>query len=495
MDEGHPKLKELPEGIFSLLDTDLYKLTMQCAILKYLPDIQVTYAFTNRTPNMRLNRAAYYWMRDQVAKLGNISLSSEEVNYLKTSCTYLTDSYLRFLSSFRLNPSKQVKVSFTPLEDTGSLEDVGDLHLDVGGLWLDTILYEIPLLALTSEAYFRFCDNDWTYDGQEEKAYQKAMNLIQGGCSFSEFGTRRRRDHHTQDLVMKGLTKAAGNTKAKEGKGKLSGTSNVHFAKKYGIPPVGTVAHEWFMGIASITNDYEHANETALRYWVGCFGEGVLGIALTDTFGTPIFLKAFRKSMPSVAEAEKDSVTTLLPETLRPAFSETNGVVNLGSSQISPENSVANRDRPKTYAQIFRGVRQDSGNPLEFVKLMRDFYDSESITDRKTIVFSDSLNIELCLQYKEAAEEAGFIPTFDDFTHASNGKKSIPMNIVIKLSSASGRPAVKISDNVGKNTGDLETVHEVKKTLGYIEKYWAFSDERTRWGKESQEVTTAEAQA
>ena len=31
----------LPEGIFSLLDTDLYKLTMQCAILKYMPDIRM----------------------------------------------------------------------------------------------------------------------------------------------------------------------------------------------------------------------------------------------------------------------------------------------------------------------------------------------------------------------------------------------------------------------------------------------------------------------
>ena len=82
----------------------------------------------------------------------------------------------------------------------------------------------------------------------------------------------------------------------------------------------------------------------------------------------------------------------------------------------------------------------------------------------------------------------------DDFTHVSNSKKSIPLNIVIKLSSASGRPAVKISDNVGKNTGDSETVNKVKETLGYVEKQWAAGDEKTRWGTEASEASRASLQ-
>ena len=320
---------------------------------------------------------------------------------MKSTCPYFNESYLRFLGSFHLRPSKAVQSSWSPSNDTGSAEDVGELKLHVVGLWLDTILYEIPLLALTSEAYFKFCDKDWDYGGQEEKAYSKGMTLIEGGCVFSEFGTRRRRDYHTQDLVMQGLKQAAHEGIQRESNGKLSGTSNVHFAMKYGLPPVGTVAHEWFMGIASIT-DYEHANETALRYWVGCFGEGVLGIALTDTFGTPIFLKAFKQTMPTSARAKTNAVTTRIPiATSMP-----------GTKSGTTTDDVMHKDEERSYAEIFQGVRQDSGDPLEFVKLMRDFYDSQGITDKKIIVFSDSLNIELCLEYKKAAEEAGFLPTF-----------------------------------------------------------------------------------
>jgi hypothetical protein len=99
--------------------------------------------------------------------------------------------------------------------------------------------------------------------------------LLENGCIFSEFGSRRRRDYHTQDLVMQGLCRAAEEGKRQGWKGVLSGTSNVHFAMKYSVTPIGTVAHEWFMAIAAITNDYENANELALRYWLGCFGEGV----------------------------------------------------------------------------------------------------------------------------------------------------------------------------------------------------------------------------
>ena len=141
--------------------------------------------------------------------------------------------------------------------------------------------------------------------------------------------------------------------------------------------------------------------------------------------------------------------------------------------------------------------------------MVRDFYDSQGITDTKTIVFSDSLDIEHCLEYKTIAEEAGFKPTFgvgtfftstsetckfvihmltltlDDFTSKSTGQKSKPLNIVIKIATANGSPAVKLSDNLGKNTGDHAKVQEVKKKLGYIEHTWEEGDESHRWSKQA----------
>lgn len=450
-----------PAGVISFLDTDLYKLTMQCAVLKYYPDVPVTFAFTNRTPEKKLSRKAFEWLKDQISKLGNISLSDNELRYLKTHCSYLNAAYLDFLKEFRLSPREQIVTTFTPIgEDTGSDEDIGDFHIEIRGKWVDTILYEIPLLALTSETYFRFMDTDWNYNGQEELAFKKGLELLEAGCVTSEFGTRRRRDYHTQALVFRGLVRANQEGEKRNLPGKISGTSNVHLAMRFNIPPIGTVAHEWFMGTAAILNDYQAATEAALQRWVGCFGEGVLGIALTDTFGTPAFLKAFSQPIK------------YLPDT--------------PNAPPATEGSTST----KTYAEVFAGVRQDSGDPAEFVRLMRNFYDAQGITSKKTIVFSDSLNIEKCIEYKKISEDAGLQPSFgvgtfltNDFVNRKTGNKSAPLNIVIKLSSAAGNPAIKISDNAGKNTGDKAKVNEVKKQLGYVEKEWEEGDETARWGK------------
>ena len=312
-------------------------------------------------------------------------------------------------------------MEFQPTEeDTGGDSDIGQIAINIQGTWSNTILYEIPILSLTSEAYFRFMDTDWNYDGQEEKASEKGTKLFEAGCVVSEFGTRRRRDYHTQALVVRGLVKSSKESEKQGHPGKLTGTSNVHLAMRFGIPPVGTVAHEWFMGIAAILGDYGKATEEALRLWITCFGTK-LSVALTDTFGTQEFLRSF--NMP-----------------VRPV----KGGFGVETFQ-KPDGSV------KTYAEVFAGVRQDSGDPAEYTKMLKDFYEEQGIKDKKTLVFSDSLNIELCLEYKKMAEDLGFQPTFgvgtfltNDFTHLKTGTKSVPLNIVIKLSSAAGRPAIKI---------------------------------------------------
>ena len=457
-----------PAGVLSFLDTDLYKLTMQNAVLRFFPSVPVTYSFKNRTPQKKLSREAFKWLSEQISKLGNIHLSEEEEGFLRERCPYLSEEYITWLRSFRLRPREQVKPVFTPDEGCREVGDrqVGDVTIHIEGLWVDTILYEIPILALTSEAFFKFEDTAWTYEGQEEKAYHKAKTLLEGGCLVSEFGTRRRRDYHTQALVFRGLLRADADFRKSNpnAEGKIQGTSNVHLAMRFKVDPIGTVAHEWFMGVAAVTDSYEDASERALEYWVRSFGVGVLGIALTDTFGTPIFLRAFNKEIPDEVLDEK--------------------------KYTGP--------RPITYASAFRGVRQDSGDPATFVARMREFYDQAGIKDKKTIVFSDSLNIDTCLEYRALALKEGFQPSFgvgtfftNDFVNTETGGKSTPLNIVIKLASAKGNQAVKISDDVGKNTGDEATVKSVKQRLGYVETE-SWTDESKRWGQEGQKPEAIE---
>jgi nicotinate phosphoribosyltransferase len=219
----------------------------------------------------------------------------------------------------------------------------------------------------------------------------------------------------------------------------------------------------------------------------------VLAIALTDTFGTPAFFKAFKQRIIPITTASRGAAATLPSAAKDTTAAHTESLADT-KPPISPAfkgNQQEDGSTPRSYAEAFTGVRQDSGDPKNYVKEARKFYDSIGITGKKAIIFSDSLNVDRCQEYKQVAEEAGFAPSFgvgtfftNDFVHKSDGKKSVPLNIVIKLSRAGGRPAVKISDNIGKNTGNSKTVADVKRRLGYIEKDWRNGDEALRWGKE-----------
>lgn len=422
--------------ITSLLDTDMYKLTMHAAVFKNFPNVEVVYKYTNRSSQLTFNKEALDWLKEQIHSLSNLKFTDDEVAYLSKEVSILPKDYLEFIGSekFKLNPDKQIVFDYESIVDQPGRYNI---HLTIQGLWQDTILYEIPILALVSEAYFKFVDTDWDYTGQVEKAQAKAKELFANGLQFSEFGTRRRRSLKTQDVVMDGIMRAVKTNP--DYKNLFLGTSNVLFAKRYRVKPIGTVAHEWIMGIAAMSKNYINANKNAMEYWVKTFGLQNAGLALTDTFGTDDFLKSFK-----------------------PPFSD-----------------------------AYVGVRQDSGDPAKYTeKIAHHYHDVLKLPkNTKIICYSDSLNVEKAITYSKVAIANGLVPTFGIGTNFTNdfqlksdpSKKSEPLNIVIKLCSVNSHPAIKISDNLGKNMGDPETVKKVKEQLGYSERQWVGDNEAHRW--------------
>jgi len=280
-------------------------------------------------------------------------------------------------------------------------------------------------MASLSECYFTTQMTDWNYDNQEELAYEKAGTMLKAGCAFTELGTRRRRTFHGHDIVLKSLVQASRDFSRESGgahTGRFAGTSNVHLARKYNVTPVGTIAHEWFMGVAALKG-YERTNCKALDLWEEVYGDQHL-IALTDTFTTKAFFQDF---------------------SLDPAR-----------------------------AERWTGLRQDSGDPFAFAPRVKEMYESLGIDPRqKRCVFSDGLNVDKVLRLQKQTAELGLdrvsfgigTSLTNDYKLASSGgkEKSKALNMVIKLASVEGKPCIKISDDLTKTAGDQATVKHVKQ--------------------------------
>jgi len=142
---------------------------MQQAVLRFYPASQVSYKFTNRSStSMRFTPNCISLIKSRISQLSTLSLTSSERGWLESTCPYLRKDYLNFLEAFRYDPENQVQCQFIP--DQGEDAQLGDLSLEVKGLWKDVILYEVPLMAIVSQSYFESVDKDWKEEGTKGKS-------------------------------------------------------------------------------------------------------------------------------------------------------------------------------------------------------------------------------------------------------------------------------------------------------------------------------------
>lgn len=252
-----------------ILDNDLYKFTMQQAVFYYYPDVEVEYRLINRSArplNLSESSGNRWRLMHLLYRLCEQKVNWIELRALKQACPYFTKDYLNYLSDF----------SF----DIKQLEFVSDEEIRIKGKWLDTILWEVPLMAAISRTLL---GTAYSTDELETRTTQKFKELIDHGIKIVDFGTRRRRCFLAHNHMLKIARKFDS----------LAGTSNVFLGLSYDMPVIGTMAHEWIMAHSVFGNqDHFNPNDRALRTWKKMYGNE-LSVALTDTYTSDYFFNDF----------------------------------------------------------------------------------------------------------------------------------------------------------------------------------------------------------
>ncbi|MCA4777728.1 nicotinate phosphoribosyltransferase [Empedobacter stercoris] len=383
--------------IKSIINNDFYKFTMQFGVTKLYPDVMARYKFINRGEHEFPNGFAEE-LQNEINAMASLALTKVEKEFFSTNCPYLSPAYLDFLQGYRYDPA-EVKIS----------QNGSDVEVLVEGYWYRTILWEVPILCLISEIFYKLTNAQRISNGEITKRTSDKVDLYNRlGVTVAEFGTRRRHSYEVHDIVMKELTNHKGKS--------FVGTSNVHFAHKYGVKPIGTHAHEWFM-FHGARYGFKIANSISLDRWVKVY-YGDLGIALTDTYTSDIFFGQFDKKL----------------------------------------------------SKLFDGVRHDSGDPIEFGEKTIAHYEKMGINPLfKTIIFSDGLNSEKVEVITKAFKDRIGL-SFGIGTNLTNDTNLRPMNIVMKLTEISSidikwTGVVKLSDEKNKHTGTPRMIALAKEML------------------------------
>lgn len=372
----------------SLLDTDFYKLTMMQVVLHQYARAWVRYAFRWRNwDEMHLKGSLKNFKRkldEEIDKLCDLRFQEDELAYL-VSIHFFQPDFIEYLRLFQLNRN-YIKTS---IEEDG-------LKINIEGPWLTTILFEIPVLAAVSELYSRMHgvdDTIWVKAGREnlkdKVAFLNTAIAPGKGFKFAEFGTRRRASYTWQEEVLQHLMTHCGDM--------LVGTSNVHFAKKLGIKPIGTMAHEFFQAHQQLGPRLVDSQKVALQCWADEY-RGELGIALSDTMGFDKFLKDF----------------------------------------------------DRFFSLLFNGCRQDSGDPIEWTEKLIAHYKKMRIDPKsKSAIYSDGLTFESAVNiFKRFNNQIQ--TSFGIGTDLTNDCGFIAPQVVIKMVECNRKPVAKVSDSEEK---------------------------------------------
>ena len=386
--------------ITSLLDTDLYKFTMMQVVLHQFPGAEVEYRFQCRNSGAAAihDLAPFVTeIREEIRSLCKLRFQDAELSYLK-AMRFIKSDYIDFLGIFRLN-EKYVSVAALPS---------GDIEVSIKGPWLHTILFEIPILAIINEVYFRNTQKRPDFVEGRKRLDTKILELQADGLrelKIADYGTRRRFGKAWHEEVLRTLVTRLGTGIS----GQLAGSSNVLFAMQLGLIPLGTMAHEYLQACQALGPRLRDSQVFGFESWAKEY-RGDLGIALSDVYGMSAFL----------------------------------------------------RDFDMYFCKLFDGARHDSGDPFQWGERMLAHYLKNRVDPKtKTLIFSDGLTvprtIELYRQFKGRCQLA-----FGIGTNLTNDLGYEPLQIVIKMIRCNGQPVAKLSDTPSKNMCDDE------KYLAYL---------------------------
>ena len=390
--------------IHSLLDTDLYKFTMMQVVLHQFPGATVEYKFKCRNPGVQLAPLVDE-IRAEIRHLCSLSFTEDELAYLR-SLRYIKSDFVDFLGLFRLN-EKYIQV--TPLP-------TGEIDITIQGPWLHTIPFEIPVLAIVNEVYFRNTQPQPNWQEGRTRLAAKVEQMRGEGLEhvkIADYGTRRRfsRDWHAEVLrVLCGKLGTGTQRPAPgHGPGQFAGTSNVLLAKEFGILPLGTMAHEYLQACQALGPRLRDSQIYGFESWAREY-RGDLGIALSDVYGMSAFL----------------------------------------------------RDFDLYFCKLFDGARHDSGDPFAWGERLLAHYRNNRVDPlTKTLIFSDALTIPRTIELYRRFHGRCLL-AFGIGTNLTNDLGYEPLQIVIKMTRCNDQPVAKLSDTPGKSMCDDE------KYLAYL---------------------------